>query len=587
MNKYSILAVTMGMLSLWGLTSCVDDNYDLDNVDTTVRVPVKDLVIPVNIDKIELSSIIDLKEDDQIKVVNGVYAASETGTFNSSAIKIDEISLAGPSVAPTENEIHAFDSANSPRLKAAQISYRLHSDPTVFKYQTNSVSEFIKSIDGVHCDMQVKISMTLPNLDQVIKSCTIDGLSFQLPKGLTCSTNVAGSKYDPSTGILEVGKYKLTGSGFTFILSASYIDAKNNDQFSFNSSTGGLDYNGSLSVLSGTATITEDDLAPSIDIAHLPTSTLMGMRYDFSDIRVTTFTGEIEYPLEDVNVSDVMLDNLPDVLSQPETNISLANPQIFLSINNPLNDYNVYAQAGMTITPMRGDVTGTPCSIDGNGRFEIGKPHHSSDIYNFLLSPTAEGAMTMEGYDNPMHVAYSSLSDILAGEGLPDKLKISLNSPMMPRQKVTDFRLGSDLGIVEGSYHFVAPLQFKNGSTVVYTDTQSGWNDETLNDITIQALSIDLNITSELPLSCELTGYPIDVNGNQINNVTIEGATIPAMADGKELTIRITGEINNLDGVYFKAVAKAENDKTALSPDLTITLNKVRPHVTGYYEKEL
>lgn len=33
-------------------TGCVDDSYDLSDIDTTTRIEVKDLTIPVNIDAI-------------------------------------------------------------------------------------------------------------------------------------------------------------------------------------------------------------------------------------------------------------------------------------------------------------------------------------------------------------------------------------------------------------------------------------------------------------------------------------------------------------------------------------------------------
>ena len=55
------------------MTSCVDDKYDLSDIDTTVKVDVNHLTIPVNIDQIDLSSIIDLDEEDNIKVIDGQY----------------------------------------------------------------------------------------------------------------------------------------------------------------------------------------------------------------------------------------------------------------------------------------------------------------------------------------------------------------------------------------------------------------------------------------------------------------------------------------------------------------------------------
>ena len=67
-------------------SSCVDDNYDLSDIDTTVRVNVNDLTVPVKLDEILLSSIIE--EGDRIKVVNGEYAVTEDGEFESKEVEI-------------------------------------------------------------------------------------------------------------------------------------------------------------------------------------------------------------------------------------------------------------------------------------------------------------------------------------------------------------------------------------------------------------------------------------------------------------------------------------------------------------------
>ena len=46
--------------------SCIDNNYDLSDIDTTSRFEVKDLVIPVNLDPIMMSDLLEIKEGDNI-----------------------------------------------------------------------------------------------------------------------------------------------------------------------------------------------------------------------------------------------------------------------------------------------------------------------------------------------------------------------------------------------------------------------------------------------------------------------------------------------------------------------------------------
>ena len=89
----------LALVSAVAFTSCVDDKYDLSDIDTTVRVNVDNLTIPVNIDEIMLSSI--LEESDQLKIVNGQYAISEDGTFESSEIRIGAVTVGSQTLNPT------------------------------------------------------------------------------------------------------------------------------------------------------------------------------------------------------------------------------------------------------------------------------------------------------------------------------------------------------------------------------------------------------------------------------------------------------------------------------------------------------
>lgn len=55
MNHF--LRLSAGTLAAIALTACVDDKYDLSDIDTTVQVEVNDLTLPVNIDPFTMSSI--------------------------------------------------------------------------------------------------------------------------------------------------------------------------------------------------------------------------------------------------------------------------------------------------------------------------------------------------------------------------------------------------------------------------------------------------------------------------------------------------------------------------------------------------
>ncbi len=50
--KSKFLCCAAAASAVVGLTGCVDDKYDLSDIDTTTRIQVNDLVLPVNIDAV-------------------------------------------------------------------------------------------------------------------------------------------------------------------------------------------------------------------------------------------------------------------------------------------------------------------------------------------------------------------------------------------------------------------------------------------------------------------------------------------------------------------------------------------------------
>ena len=86
--RYITTLILGGSLVSCILTGCIDENYDLSDIDTNVSVQVKDLVIPVNLDAIQLKSVIDLGDDDAVRVIDGQYAAFIEGSIVSSPLVI-------------------------------------------------------------------------------------------------------------------------------------------------------------------------------------------------------------------------------------------------------------------------------------------------------------------------------------------------------------------------------------------------------------------------------------------------------------------------------------------------------------------
>ncbi len=87
-----VLSCTLILALCVAAASCVDDNYDLSDIDTTTRVTVDNLTVPMNMDPVVLSDIISIDEGSKIQAVtidgNEFYALSQKGDFNSDPIYV-------------------------------------------------------------------------------------------------------------------------------------------------------------------------------------------------------------------------------------------------------------------------------------------------------------------------------------------------------------------------------------------------------------------------------------------------------------------------------------------------------------------
>ena len=580
-NPMSLAVIAAVALSF---SSCIDDDYDLSDIDTTAEFQVKDLVLPVNIDEIKLQSIIDLPEGGQIKIVNDEYVFVQDGEYESSDVSIPQVYLDAPQVPSVVTTVDLSQSGVMPQSlfpSDFELNYPIGEQLSQFSYNTSSVSDFIVDMEKIGADFNIKIMFSIKGIDDIVDSYMLRNFKLQIVPGLDLS--LEEGSYDAKTGILSLNDGKHYGSSLEFNMKISGVDI-NGAGIDYDHNSHSIVFDGKVGIYSGEIVIVADDLKEGVNILNIPKTIELHTDFDFSRMLITTFTGRIKYQLDGLDIAPVSLSNIPDILSQEKTDITLVNPQIYLSLNNPVAKYNLSAQAGITITANRNNGQSTEHSLD-NGYFTIaGTPQNDMNV--FCLSPQKPQTY-YEGYESALHVPYSSLATVLSGNGLPKSLTITLDDPIVPEQDVKDFALGQSLGIIKGSYMFYSPLELAPQSQIVYRSTEDGWNDEDVDAITIKVLELSALITNELPLDIKITGYPVDVNGNKINNVDIEGVNVVAGAVDAPLTIRITGEITHLDGIAFEAVATQGQEAKALKPSEVIHLKNLRAKVSGNYIKEL
>lgn len=589
----NFLKLGLAPVTLLCCASCVNDDYDLSDIDTTSQIKVEDLVIPVNLDVITLGDIIEFDDDSKIKPItlNGkeFYALSETGEFESDPIEIAKVTAPAPTIEPTEAYLAQFipsipDIPHAPSIdiEDGTITYEITEMGDKMHFDADNIDESIVSIDHIAADITLTMKMELLNSGDAIERTVLSDIVIQLPKGLEATTT--DGTYDSTTGQLTIASKEITGNETSIQIHATGIDfAKAGIELKNHT----FSYEGDFKILSGYVAIT-----PSF--SSIPPETLhFRASYGTTELVATAFTGTVNYRLDGLNIDPVSLGDIPDFLACEGTNITLANPQIYLQVNNPVADNGLECTTGITLTAIREGGNDLTFTTDAP-YFTIPSDKGNSGLNNFVLAPEENSLTTPSKYSTDLNfVKFSSLGEILSTpngypvSGLPESIGISLDNPQIPSQHVSNFELGRTLPAVVGNYELLAPLALTEDALIIYTETEDGWNDEDLDAITISKLSLTATVTNNCPTSAELYAWPIDINGNRINNVEVKSSTLEANSTDSPLTIEMSGEVKHLDGVVFEARLKGSSNNEALDPKQTIVVKNVRARVSGYYEKEL
>lgn len=587
--KHFFIYGGLPVLVMVSMTGCIDNDYDLSDIDTTSEFKVTDLIIPVNIESVTLDDIFDIKEGDQIKEVTlnneTFYAVRESGTFASDPVNIPSFSTDAPHISPAALSFSLPSAANLPAKSSSAGTVSLKLDNPVKKqvaYKAEAIDASILEITELFTD-RFHISLTFSADPEVssIASLELSDLMLELPKGLNVESILPGGTYND--GRLMIPSVELENGIATITLTASRINLQENG-CSLDNKTHSLTLDTEVNI--ETASL---NVSPGSDAAiAMPDHVSLDVEYGLTPLDVNAVSGKIRYLLEGdaLNIDPISLSEIPDFLAQEGTDLILNNPQIYLSVNNPVADEKLKYRTGLELTAYRENQSAESFSLD-NGYFDIDCNKGTYGPYNFCLSPKIASA-TPEGYSNPVHVPFSSLENILSGNGIPQSIGIELTEPQIYEQQVEGFQLGRNLNALEGNWEFLAPLALKNGSgsRIIYTKTKNGWNDEDVDAITIYTLELSMTVDSSLPLSAHISGYPLDKNGNRIPGVTITGADIPANAKDYAVTVRVDGTVTHLDGITFTATVEPESD-TPLAPSQALTLNNIRIKVSGNYIKEL
>ncbi|MCR5779061.1 MAG: hypothetical protein K6G70_00730 [Bacteroidaceae bacterium] len=100
MNKLHYIPLLLGLgLGAFVITSCVDNDYDIENIDKTIKVGSGEFKLPMSsTNKIKLNNLFSLAEDGAIIKKNEKYYVHTSGAADPQSIEVSSITFPAPNI---------------------------------------------------------------------------------------------------------------------------------------------------------------------------------------------------------------------------------------------------------------------------------------------------------------------------------------------------------------------------------------------------------------------------------------------------------------------------------------------------------
>ena len=575
--------------------SCIDDKYDLDNIDMTIGTSGDELKLPTSsTGEIILKNIMDLKEDGIVQVVDGEYFLIEEGEADVPKITIEPISIKKPVLEgfnttvnfdelvknqaskTKRRSIPGFDQIPSDSyrytIKNGQASLELTENISSGKITEDVVSiKAVRFADEIIID--AKIEIYFDSEHTFIDKVHLDGLKVTLPRGL----NVTKAEYIHCTekegerahahvekiseekieeakksGILSLtdeNDNTIIGEGHEIHVRIAFDGASIGNENSFQFDENEVKFiNGSFKI-DGTFRLETNDFnlekLTDQQLENIITSgSFEAIRPDFikfngtaefdKDIVIKSFAGEIKSAVGEV--SPIVLDNLPDFLNDPLVVLDLANPAFFVAVNSELP---VSAETKITLTSCYDD---KPAECVETDVIKIpAMPTGSQENYLvYILASKPQNARVPNEFTKypQKDILIENLNKLL--RKLPKEIKVEVSDVVIntdnmpiPTGKAIDYN-------VDVKYKIYTPLEYGK-FTLVYQGTEDGLSEDLadINTLDTKEVRIDAKAVTNFPMDLTLSVDALDRNNVSMKGKIIEVDDIKINAhNGKDFSVQ-------------------------------------------------
>ena len=571
MNNWVRFGVIL-MGSMLFTTSCLDKDYDLNNLDLTIGLGSEGLGVKVGeTEKIYLENILEV--DNTVKLdENNLYYLVEDGTSNYD-FHVDKVSsrLAQTSIQTSQRVLsYELALAQNPELSEYVDHFEVETDFAPMGHAVGTgkteitidgISSDVKSISRIYTD-RLNISLmidvvTTPNIKFDIHS--FENFKITLPSYLHVSRiNTPG--WELNGHVLEYKGTLMYTQSEVCSVDIDYMDLQ--------------EYG---TPVNGVIELGEDIVKAEFegDVQFHTTENFIMREGDYADIKVgiihndgnnevtiDAVTGRFDPKIEVAAQQIDVASSLPDFLKDEAVRVNVTNPTIKLS-------------SDMTNVPLGLNVSAQLNSIkEGTDGFNVpvNLPVVAVDnnLYNTIYYYQGNSPYDPEGVVEPSkHQEVGNLSTLL--NRLPDYINVDFDGGKISVQdKEYTVRLGETYK-TSMDYKVYVPFEFSEGLTIVYNDSTDSFEDD-LADYTAEGLTVTAEAYNSIPLDLVAEIYAVDVNNNKIEDIHFDKALIAPSTDGlteKRTDVTISARLSDptllqkIDRLFFKVHAESGVTETS------------------------
>lgn len=564
-------------------TGCIDDSYDLDKVDLTMKLNTDGLGVKLgNTDLIALADILD--EDETVKTeANGLYYLVKDGTSNFN-VKVDNMTT---SFNDTKLDMDA------PVLQYNDVYEQLRdAGIPVTEGSTLPIPADFEMHGSAEGNQKIDFSIT--DVKDVTEVKTIDLYKSKVALTLT----EANSRPELNLGVTRLKNIRLYLPKFLGVTDVApgwelkegnVLVYKNGGIYNYNrnkpeicsvylnkvaldqTKNEGKVENGNIELTPAELNIRMTaeqvyfenragrELSMKVDDQA---SVRLDIQVPNNVLNINQVTGKFNPAINPDNERIDVSNDLPDFLQDKEVRIVATNPTIRFHAN-------------MSTLPVGIDMSGTLTAVKENGAFENGAPtkvvkldksvmNMGRDNYVYYYQGNAPydpegakaGAATVKNTAN--------IGDLITE--LPDYLEVNLkNNQINVKNEYYTVQLGRDYH-VDADYSVFVPFEFDRGLKVVYNDSTESMHSDLKDLSATGTLEVVADAYNTIPLELLVGLKAVDVDGNEL---PVEFNTAEAhVAPGDGSTYTMNGEVKQRSGsevmTPIKITAKLD-DKDLLS----------------------